>query len=227
MLDTLRTIPTPEGIELTLRVAGPVARARAWAIDVLVRLVIFFALQIVFAMLGRGVGTGLAILTWFLLEWFYPVFFEVLWHGATPGKKACDLCVLHENGTPVGWGASVARNLLRAVDFLPFLYGFGLMAMLMNRDFKRLGDLAAGTIVVYTEGKTKPRAVPTDSPLEPGVDLLLPEQRAVVDFAARRAGWSDARADELAAHATPLLANSDHDAARRMVRIANHLLGRT
>lgn len=226
MLDTLRTIPTPEGIELTLRVAGPVTRARAWAIDLLVRLCLLIALSIVFAALGRGVGQGMMILSWFLIEWFYPVLFEVLWNGATPGKRACRLCVLHENGTPVSWGASVTRNLLRAVDFLPFLYGFGLIAMLMNRDFKRLGDLAAGTIVVYTEGKTKALAVPVEPPSEPRVPLLLPEQRAVVDFAARRATWSDERAHELALHAAPLLANAETNAAARIVRVANYLLGR-
>ncbi len=59
--------------------------------------------------------------------------------------------VLHELGTPVDWSASMIRNLLRVIDFLPLLYGFGLISILLNKNFKRLGDLVAGTIVVYTD----------------------------------------------------------------------------
>ena len=188
MLDTLRTIPTPEGIELTLKVAGPVPRAAAWSIDLMFRLIIVLAVQAVLAALGK-VGIGISMLLWFALEWIYPVLFEVLWQGATPGKRQCHLRVLHEDGTPVGWRASVARNLIRAVDFLPFCYGFGLITMLLNRDFKRLGDLAAGTIVVHTERAEKPLAIPSAEPLIPNVSLALWEQRALIDFAERRAKW--------------------------------------
>lgn len=226
MLDTLRTIPTPEGIELTLKVAGPIPRAAAWAIDVFIRLVIVFALQAVLSVLGN-VGMGIFMLLWFVLEWLYPVLFEVLWQGATPGKRQCNLRVLHEDGTPVGWRASVARNLIRAVDFLPFFYGFGLIAMLLNRDFKRLGDLAAGTIVVHTERAAKPVAIPAAEPLPPTLALALVEQRAIIDFAERRAKWSDARAAELASHAGPLVSGvSEGQVALRLVRMANYLVGR-
>jgi uncharacterized RDD family membrane protein YckC len=226
MLDTLRTIPTPEGIELTLKVAGPIPRAAAWVIDVLIRLVIVVALQAVLSALGN-VGVGIFMLMWFVLEWLYPVLFEVMWQGATPGKRQCHLRVLHEDGTPVGWRASVARNLIRAVDFLPFFYGFGLVAMLLNRDFKRLGDLAAGTIVVHTERAAKPVSVPVAEPLPPTIMLALLEQRAIIDFAERRAKWSDARAAELAAHAMPLVAGvSEGQMAQRLVRMANYLVGR-
>lgn len=226
MLDTLRTIPTPEGIELTLKVAGPVPRAAAWSIDLMFRLIIVLVVQAVLAALGK-VGIGISMLLWFALEWIYPVLFEVLWQGATPGKRQCHLRVLHEDGTPVGWRASVARNLIRAVDFLPFCYGFGLITMLLNRDFKRLGDLAAGTIVVHTERAEKPLAIPSAEPLIPNVSLALWEQRALIDFAERRAKWSDARAAELAAHALPLTRGvSEGETAKRLVRMANYLVGR-
>ncbi len=226
MLDTLRTIPTPEGVELTLKVAGPIPRAAAWSIDLLIRLVIMLAVQVALTAMGK-VGMGLSLLLWFALEWLYPVLFEVFWQGATPGKRQCHLRVLHEDGTPVGWRASVARNLIRAVDFLPFFYGFGLITMLLNRDFKRLGDLAAGTIVVHTERVEKPTAVPLAEPLAPNLSLALPEQRAIIDFAERRAKWSDARAAELASHAMPLTRGvSEGEAAKRLVRMANYLVGR-
>lgn len=87
----------------------------------------------------------------FLLEWFYPIIFEVYRQGQTPGKKVMAIKVLQDNGIPVGWPTSLIRNLLRAVDFLPMMYGFGVVSMLIARNFRRLGDLAAGTLVVYVE----------------------------------------------------------------------------
>ena len=226
MLDTQRAIPIPEGIELTLKVAGPIARAGAWLVDGFIRLVVVLLLQLALSTFGK-VGIGVFALMWFALEWLYPVVFEVLWHGSTPGKRLCNLRVLHENGTPVGWRASVVRNLIRAVDFLPFFYGFGMIAMLLNRDFKRLGDLAAGTIVVHTERARKSRGVPKAEPLPTSLAMTLPEQRAIIDFAERRATWSDERAEELAMHAAPLMQNArDGGAAERLVRIANFLVGR-
>ena len=170
----------------------------------------------------------------FVLEWAYPVLFEVLRNGQTPGKRACDLRVLHEDGTPVQWRASVARNLIRVVDFLPVCYGFGLIAMLLNRDFKRLGDLAAGTIVVHTERKRASKGMPAaESGLAnsmPNVSLDLAEQRAVIDFAERRVTWSTERANELAGYAEAALPavnkNDTTDAATRVVRLANFLVGR-
>lgn len=233
MLDTLRTVPTPEGIELSLKVAGPMPRARAWLLDLLIRLAILTVFGIIVGVFGK-VGSGLMALAAFVLEWAYPVLFEVLRNGQTPGKRACDLRVLHEDGTPVQWRASVARNLIRAVDFLPVCYGFGLIAMLLNRDFKRLGDLAAGTIVVHTERKRASKGVPLAEPLMPNpalnMALDLAEQRAVIDFAERRATWSTERANELASHAEaalPAVSKYDTtDVATRVVRLANFLVGR-
>jgi uncharacterized RDD family membrane protein YckC len=138
---------TPEGIDLGLRVAGPISRALAWIIDAFIRYSVLFALSTVLASL-LSFGMGLFLILLFLLEWFYPVVFEVV-RGATPGKKAMGLLVVHDNGTPVGWSASMIRNLLRSVDFLPFFYCAGLISILLNSRFKRLGDLAAGTLVVY------------------------------------------------------------------------------
>ena len=76
------------------------------------------------------VEEGAAFVTVFLLEWFYPVFFEVYRNGATPGKQALNLAVVQDDGIPVGWSASMVRNLLRTADLLPFLYGCGLLSMM-------------------------------------------------------------------------------------------------
>ena len=226
MLDTARRIATPEGIELALRLAGPVPRAAAWALDMLLRLAILGVLAMILGALG-GFGTGVFLLSWFLLEWLFPAWCEVHWGGATPGKKALELVVLHDDGTPVRWPAALARNLLRAIDFLPVFYGFGLIAMLASRDFKRLGDLAAGTIVVYREAKPRGFQIPEAPPLAPPVPLTLPEQRAILDFAERAPGLTEERAEELAGIPHALVGTlGGRAAAERLVRIANYLVGR-
>jgi len=226
MLDTAREIPTPEGIELNLRLAGPVARALAWAVDLLVRAAVFGVLSIPLGMLG-SVGAGIYLILWFGLEWLYPTAFEVYFGGSTPGKRALALMVLHSDGTPVGLPASLTRNLLRAVDFLPFLYGFGLLAMVLSRDFQRLGDIAAGTVVVYRETAFQHGAIPTAVPMQPAMPLTAIEQRTVLDLAARSQVLTPERAQELASLA-PRLTGGREDAAAlgRVLSIANYLIGR-
>lgn len=226
MLDTAREVPTPEGIELSLRLAGPVSRALAWLIDFILRLVVFGAVSIGLGIFGK-LGVALALILWFGLEWLYPTVFEVWRAGATPGKRSLGLVVLHDEGTPVRLSASLTRNLLRAVDFFPFFYGVGLSAMLLSRDFKRLGDLAAGTVVVYREPSARHAAVPEAPPAPPPVPLTLGEQRAVLDFAARSGTLTTERADELAALAPRLTGTEDGALARaRLLSIANFLIGR-
>lgn len=226
MLDTARRIATPEGIELAVRLAGPVPRALAWGVDFLLRLAALGVAAMLLGALGNF-GMGLFFLAWFFLEWLFPAWCEVNWGGATPGKKALNLVVLHDDGTPVRWPAALARNLLRAVDFLPLFYCLGLAAMLMNREFKRLGDFAAGTIVVYSEPKPRGFAIPEAAPLAPPVALTLPEQRAILDFAERAPGLTEERAEELAAIPRGLVGRLEgRAAAERLVRIANFLVGR-
>jgi uncharacterized RDD family membrane protein YckC len=226
MLDTARDIPTPEGIELTLRLAGPVARARAWSVDVLVRVAVFIVLGIPLNLLG-ALGAGVSFILWFALEWLYPTLFEVYFGGATPGKRMLRLTVLHADGTPVGLPASLTRNLLRAVDFLPFFYGFGLAAMVLSRDFQRLGDIAAGTVVVYRETDFQHSAIPPASPLPPPMPLTALEQRTVLDLAARSPMLTAERAQELAALAPRMTGGREGTAALgRVLSIANYLIGR-
>ena len=166
MLDTARRVATPEGIEITLRVAGPVPRALAYVLDLLIRAAIMFTVAIAVSVLGRF-GLAIFLLTAFLLEWLYPVIFEVLAAGATPGKRAMGLIVLNDDGTPIRWPGSLTRNLLRALDFLPFMYFIGFCSMVANRDFKRLGDLAANTLVVYREQKPATARIPVAEPDSP------------------------------------------------------------
>jgi uncharacterized RDD family membrane protein YckC len=227
MLDTTRRVATPEGIELTLRLAGPVPRALAWAIDLALRAAILFAVSVVAGALGKA-GMGVILLTAFFVEWLLPAWFEASWNGQTPGKRAMGLVVLNDDGTPLRWPAALTRNLLRAVDFLPFLYGTGLVSMLANRDFKRLGDLAAGTVVVYQAEKAEAsKNIPAAAPIAPPVPLTLEEQRAVLELAERAPGLTRERLEELAELPTPLVGSLDGSrAAARLIGMANYIAGR-
>ncbi len=225
-LDTLRSITTPEGVELHLRLAGPVPRACAWAIDLALRAVIMVVLLVLFSALA-GMGVGILLIAAFFLEWLYPAFCEVHFDGATPGKKALGLRVVSDDGTPVQPAAAVVRNLLRAVDFLPFCYGLGLLSMLVNREFKRLGDLVAQTVVVHREEPRAEAAIPAAAPRAPAFPLTTDEARAILDYAERVPELTPERADELALIAEPLVAGTGSGARERLLAVANHLLGRT
>ncbi len=229
MLDTYRPVETPEGVEIGLRVAGPVPRLLAAAIDFAIRVGVYFVLLFPVSLLGDG-GVGLLLVGMFLMEWFYPVLFEVRRGGATPGKRRLGLLVLHRDGTPVGWMSSIVRNLVRFADFLPAGYGFGIASMLIDRDFRRLGDLAAGTVVVHREPEMAGYRVPTGPPVRPSVPLDLDEQRAVLDYAERLGTWSQGRAAELAGLASPLTGvpgnEEGTEGIKNLLGIANWLLGR-
>lgn len=226
VLDTAHEVPTPEGIDIELRPAGPVARASAWLIDLLLRLGVLIAIGITAGLLGKF-GLALTLLSAFFLEWLFPAWCEVRWNGATPGKKALGLMVVHDDGTPVRWPAALTRNLLRAVDFLPLLYLFGFVATCLSRDFKRLGDHAAGTLVVFRPALGVSHDVPPAAALAPARALSLAEQRAIVDFAERSTALTAERAAELAEIAEPLIGAARGAAAtERLIGIANHLVGR-
>ena len=227
-LDTLRSITTPEGVELNLRLAGPVPRACAWAIDLAIRSVIMIALFVGLTPLG-GVGFGALLIAVFLLEWFYPALCEVYLDGATPGKKSMGLRVVNDDGTPVQMAAAMIRNLLRAADFLPVLYGVGLVSMLVNREFKRLGDLVAQTVVIYRDESRAGVSIPAAAPAPPATPLTVQEARAVLDCAERVPELTAERVDELARLAAPLIGADQAEggnARERLLGVANHLVGR-
>lgn len=224
MLDTSQSVATPEGVDLSLVPAGAVPRATAFVIDLLLRGVLLGAIAIVLGMLGRF-GSGLALLVAFLLEWFYPVAFEVLGQGATPGKRSVGLRVVEADGRPVGFAGSVIRNLLRTADFLPFLFGFGLLFMLFHPRFQRLGDLAAGTLVVWAPEELAAPALPEAPPQPPTGKLRLAEQKALIAYAERSVRLSPARQEELADILEPLTHARGALGVRRLRGIARWLAG--
>jgi uncharacterized RDD family membrane protein YckC len=230
MIDTIHTVQTPEGVDLSLPVAGPVPRALAYALDVAIQSAGLAGVQtVLFAAGGSGFALGLSAIAAFLVNWFYAVCFEVLSHGQTPGKRIVGLRVVQENGTPIGWPASVLRNFLRVADFLPLLYLAGITSMCLDASFRRLGDLAAGTLVVHAEQRqrrARDAGIPIEErPVPPPLPLTLEEQGAVIAFAERAPLLSSARTHELAAIPAALTRGAEPRA--RLLAMAAWLLGRT
>ncbi|HEX6706759.1 MAG TPA: RDD family protein [Albitalea sp.] len=226
-LDTLLTAETPEGISLALRPAGLVPRLYAYLVDFGIRIAVIIGAVQLLSPLG-GFGAGLGLILYFALEWFYPVAFELAMGGATPGKKVLGLAVVMDSGLPVTPAASLTRNLLRAADFLPAFHVFAFVAMLCRADFKRLGDLAAGTLVVHLRSVQLHGELPPAPPVAPAQPLSPRAQAALVAWAGRSARLGEARLTELALIAAPAAgpAGSERETLQRLLGVAQWLLGR-
>lgn len=227
-LDTLQAVELAEGVEIRLRVAGPMLRAGAYALDLLIRFAVIIVASIALGLLGIAIGerlvTGVMLLGWFLMEWFYPVLFEAGKRGATPGKRMLGLRVVQATGSPITFGQAVVRNFLRWVDGMPFFtYGFGMASCLATRRFQRLGDLAAGTVVIYEHIAPMPilAAPPPIAPVPLPVGLSADETRALVRFRERAGLWSAARREEIADQASALSGASGALGVSRLMAMAH------
>ena len=162
------SIETPEQIKITYSVAGVGSRFYAALIDFAILIPILFVGYYVTVRaildLDERYGNWLAALAGiatFVLQWGYYMVFEMAMNGGSPGKRALGLRVIKTYGYPISFSDSVIRNLVRIVDFLPLFYGAGLLTMLLNKNWQRLGDLAAGTLVVKDETGESPHQVKT------------------------------------------------------------------
>lgn len=170
----------------------------AWLCDALIKFVIVFVGLVILSLMG-DFGAGIRFIMLFLIFWVYNVAFELLMDGATPGKRWQGIRVVSANGTPVTFGGSVLRNLVRAVDALPVTYAFGCLAMLLTSKSQRLGDLAAETLVIYQSDKPSPtRAASRHAPMALPIPLTIDEQQAIVTFSERSATLAEDRQRELA-----------------------------
>jgi len=213
---------------LELRPAGLGARYYACMVDWLIRLAAINACAMIVPFLG-GIGVAFWLILIFVLEWLYPVLFELSAAGATPGKRAFGLKVVMDNGLPITAAASMTRNLLRVADFLPFAFGFGVVSMLTRGDSKRLGDLAAGTLVVHARRADRHAAIEEGAPVMPVRPLAPEDQAALVALAARAPRLTPARLDELAALAAGVAGNDGQTGpvvTRRVLGVAQWVLGR-
>jgi len=202
-IDTLQTVELAEGMEIHLRTAGPFLRLVAWILDLVIEMIALIILSVgfnlIFPVMGGNVSQGIFLLSFFLIWWFYHVFFEISPWGATIGKRAFGLRVVNEAGGGIAMGASMTRNFIRGVELL---IPFASLIVFFNPRFQRLGDLAAGTLVVYSKPRIDP-VIPGPPPLEKvPVNLILSreEEAAVLSFRYRSGGWSEARRMELANH---------------------------
>ncbi len=246
-VDTARPILTPEGGSLTVRVAGPQVRFAAWTIDTVIRVGFYLVAGTLLGLLGQ-IGTSAMLLITFAGEWLYFALFEGT-VGATPGKRRMGVLVVQRDGAPCGLEAAFVRNIVRFVDMLPPFYGFGLLSVISSPDFQRLGDRAAGTLVVYgTRGlDRKPKARQRarrrrqgasdgpDGPEAKGesglstpltVALTGEEEAAILDFAARSSAWGSARQNEVADRLEPLTGLTGDAGARRVLAHAAWLASR-
>ncbi len=228
VLDTVVAAETPEGILLELRPAGLSVRFCAFLLDWLIRLVIAYAAAIATVLTG-AFGVGFWLVFYFLLEWFYPVAFELGRSGATPGKSIVGIKVVMDNGLPVTPAASFTRNLLRFADFLPFMFGAAIVSMLLRRDGKRLGDLAAATLVVHRPQRAPKVKLEGVAPVTPAVALAAEDQAAIVALAARAPTLTAERLNELAALASAVSGDAGKagpNVTRRVLGVAQWAMGR-
>jgi uncharacterized RDD family membrane protein YckC len=145
---------TPEAVDIRYDLAGIGSRFLAQVLDSTIIVCSF--ILIVLATLGIGViSSGLSsaaviflLTATFLLIWGYYLAFEAFWNGQTPGKRVVGIRVVKDSGLPLGFLDSVIRNLVRIIDWLPFFYGIGLLVMFVSPRPRRLGDYAAGTVVI-------------------------------------------------------------------------------
>jgi uncharacterized RDD family membrane protein YckC len=153
------SIETPELVGIEMPVAGIGSRFVALLVDYLIWLVaviaIIFVISLVdpslshFSKMGEKWAIALLILSFFLLYWGYFTLFEAYWGGRTPGKRLTKIRVIQRSGRGIGLFEAMTRNLLRIVDQFPFVYMVGAVTIFLTRDHQRLGDLAAGTLVVH------------------------------------------------------------------------------
>jgi uncharacterized RDD family membrane protein YckC len=207
-LDSTVEAETPEHVRFRYRVAGPVRRALAYVVDLLVRGGILLVAWLAFSLLGgsmQGFTQGAILIVLFMLEWAYFLVTEMLDGGRSPGKRVLRLRVVKEGGFPLTFNDSALRNLLRGADFLPVGYLLGLVTMGGDDRFRRLGDRVAGTLVVIDE--TVRVAAPLVLERPPTVEELegLPHrfplsawERETLEMFLRRADLTEARRDELA-----------------------------
>lgn len=227
MIDNITHHETPEGIELALTPAGIVPRAGAWFIDALIRRVISFVAYVLLIWFGAS-GYGLILIVMFLVDWFYMVYFEVFRGGQTIGKRQFGITVVMDGGMPIGWQASMTRNLLRVADVLPFGYFVGVVSSLASTQNKRLGDIVAGTMVVYVPSMQADFDIADAAVVTPPIALTMKEQQAILAFAERVDELPSERSDELAGLLSGMTGTRRvQDGVRVILGYANAIIGRT
>ena len=236
-IDLTTVITTPENIQFEYRIAGPFRRLPALLLDLAIRVLFWLSVVVLFAFVGVAIPFSGPLLIfvffvfWFGLEWFYGMFFESRWNGQTPGKWLTKIRVISVDGRPINGYQATVRNFLRLADFAPMVslemfdpeappayyiptFLVSLICMTLTSRFQRLGDLAAGTMVVVNERSWTPSNVKLEDPrivslsehIPPNFRMSPTLAKAIALYAERRGRISTGRRLELAMHlARPLL----------------------
>jgi uncharacterized RDD family membrane protein YckC len=168
------TIQTPEQVGFDYVLAGLGSRTTAFLVDTVIRWFLLIAILAIVGLLFKFLPAldfstwvkdhsktwliALAVLGYSLVDLGYFLFFEALWSGQTPGKRWQGLRVIRINGEPIGWIDSSIRNILRTVDLLAGAYPIGIVVVFLSRNNQRIGDYAAGTVVIVERQRSAPRS---------------------------------------------------------------------
>ena len=234
-LDTTIAVVTPENIAFDYQLAGPFRRLPAYLIDLGVRWIVIVALIVGIFLIGGLINFSLlgpfamasGFIIYFVVSWFYGTFMETYFNGRTIGKWACGIRVIDVEGRPISGKRALIRNLLRIADLAPlaalssmsdeippvFLIPtgmVGLVTMISTRRMQRLGDLAAGTMVIVDERSWRLPVAKVDDPRVPALASYIPGDyqvsrsmaRALAIYAERRHYLTPARRREIARHLT-------------------------
>jgi len=153
-------IRTPEGVEFSFLLAGPIARCLAFTIDLFAKMVLIYGASMIsrfFKVFSNDFSTSFLVVSYFVVSLCYSIAFEWYWRGQTLGKRLFRLRVLDVQGLRLHFSQVVIRNLLHAVDILPVFYLVGGLSCILSPKAQRLGDLAANTMVVYIPKIAQPQ----------------------------------------------------------------------
>lgn len=186
-LDTVLAIVSPENIGFEFRLAGPAARSLAFLVDALVIGLIAFGMLVGLGLLGGDGSQGLLFVGLFFLWWGYGAACEVLANGRTVGKASLGLRVVSQTGLSINPAQAILRNLLRLVDVMPPFFP-GVVAMAFTSRLQRLGDLAAGTVVVLDRSRPVPLPPRVDTAVADLVPIGFQAQPPLVEALAAYVG---------------------------------------
>ena len=153
------TIETPEQIELEYPLAGIGSRFMAFFYDSLIQVILGLIVALILLFVQPDLGkywpsawnwvAALWIFFGFCMYWGYFAAFEALWNGQTPGKRKAGIRVIKDSGRPITAFEAIARNFMRVIDSMPGMYGVAVIAVFVDKQSRRLGDMVAGTVVVH------------------------------------------------------------------------------
>lgn len=238
-LDTTIRVVTPENIAFEYQLAGPFRRLPAYLIDVLVRYAVIFTmvlcLTLIIGMIAwdtlGALAIGFGLVSYFLISWFYGAAMEAYFNGRTIGKWMCGIRVIDIDGCPITGRRAIIRNLLRIADLAPLAAisqlgddvppvffiptgMIGLICVISTRRMQRLGDIAAGTMVIIDEKSWRLPVTQNDDPRVAPLASFIPGDyvvsrsmaRTLAVYAERRHYLTPARRAEIARHLTiPLI----------------------